>query len=949
MRYYSFILDTSTEKIEKNSIIKLRDYDFDSALGAMNAYIYNKLINGVSFLAYREDAGDSVYAVFAYDESKNNMSDAYGSIIAILGSTFRVKRLKEEPCEITGEQFFECILEAKRRTYFRGVYRITENAGLRIYDECYRENVKVTKFSFEEKIISEAAIIEMPMRHKSFAKELSNIRKHNISSECKGNMVHYIISGRSMAAVKDMAETLVSNLYAANRIGTKRMIFVKDIDPEVYKGSNYLESLIQNNLGGVVAIDLTERFAHDPVEYGMASKFLENLVKTYRNQCLFIFTYNMENPGFSFQLLPQLNKYMLPVVLKEGSGDRTAAVDYMKQLIKTSEYAKYANQAQEFMNRFPGNTFSQTDVLDAYEQFESWCINKNIIKAYDYDISDDFMLDRDENTQSAYDTLKSLIGLNIVKEQIEHILAADIVEKERKCRLGSSYNTSTMHMIFSGNPGSAKTTVAKLFAGIAKEKGIIKSGAIVERSGTDLCCRDNIRNAFEAAKGGVLFIDEAYAIAADSVGTTLIQEMENKRDQVIVILAGYNDRMKAFMQLNEGLKSRIPYWVDFPDYDENELTEIFKLMLKQRNFTATEEAIKAARHIFERVRYAEDFGNGRYVRNLMERAIKNQSVRLVEAKGDMVDVPKDELFLITKEDLTALDEGLKDEREAGTAMSELEEMVGLFSVKSVIKKAIANFKLNKLCLDRGIHRDKGSLHMVFTGNPGTAKTTVARLFAEILKDEKVLPTGNFVEASRADLIAQHVGGTAPKVKRKFKEARGGVLFIDEAYSLCDGCKGSFGDEAINTIVQEMENHRDDVIVVFAGYPKEMQEFLDRNPGLTSRIAFRVNFEDYSVDELMDITRLMLSRKKMSITDKAMDKLKVGYEAVHNSSDYGNGRFVRKVLEEAEMNLAQRLSELGESELTTELLTTVEVQDIPDMSDNKYNKYEGKNPIGFCIA
>mgnify|MGYP002581483299 CR=1 FL=1 len=153
-------------------------------------------------------------------------------------------------------------------------------------------------------------------------------------------------------------------------------------------------------------------------------------------------------------------------------------------------------------------------------------------------------------------------------------------------------------MIFAGNPGTAKTTVAKYFAGIAKEKGILKSGAFVERGGMDLggfgCVRE-IREAFIAARGGVLFIDEAYAMTSSVAITVLLQEMENQREHVIVILAGYNERMKAFMELNEGLKSRIPYWIDFPDYTTKELTDIFTLMLQERGFCATEDAAERMR------------------------------------------------------------------------------------------------------------------------------------------------------------------------------------------------------------------------------------------------------------------------------------------------------------------------------------------------------------------
>ena len=509
-------------------------------------------------------------------------------------------------------------------------------------------------------------------------------------------------------------------------------------------------------------------------------------------------------------------------------------------------------------------------------------------------------------------------------------------------------------MIFGGNPGSAKTTVARLFAGIAKEKGILKSGVFVELGGMDLdrfCCDYAIREAFTAAKGGVLFIDEAYSMKSSLAITVLLQELENHREDVIVVLAGYNEKMHRFMELNEGLKSRIPHWIDFPDYNAGELTEIFKMMLKERGFHAEEAAVKEAYDIFDKVRRSDNFGNGRYVRNLMERAVRQQSERLMSVRKNPGNIREDELFLISKADIGRLETGQKEKRTVGTARKELDEMIGLDTVKKVIHKAIANYKLHKLYTEKGISKENASLHMVFTGNPGTAKTTVARLFAEILKDEKVLPTGSFVEAGRADLVGSCVGSTAPLVKQKFKEAQGGVLFIDEAYALCDGYSNGYGDEAIHTIVQEMENHREDVIVIFAGYPEPMQQFLDRNPGMRSRIAFQVAFEDYSIDELCAMTKLMLSRKHMTATEAAMEKLRRNYEGVHGSRDYGNGRFVRKMLEEAEMNLSERLTELmasddGTEDLTVEQMTTLEACDIPEAVKKVTNQ---KRRIGFAAA
>lgn len=935
MRYYNFALYASADQIKEKTTINLREYAYENTIAAVNNYMYKRLDNDVCFFAYREE-GNTTFAVFSYDEKKGAFVDAFSHITGVLKEDFSVNRIKTVPCEITMYQALDFLLEAKRRDFMNLTNRFVDTSNLWIYNY-YNSETKSFHFDFKERIVPEKSSCKNTIYDQAFIDELINIEEHENASDFKGNMVHYVVCGHSIEAVKDMTETLMQSLIRAKRISSRRMEVISEIEPDVYLVQNHLNDIIEGNYGGVVVLDFTEKFGCDPVDYTLTSKYIVNLLKEYRNKCLFVFTYNMDNPGFSYQILPQVNKYVIPVMLREGRGDRRAAIRYMKALIKDSAYAEYVGQAGEFMKLFPGNEFTQTDVLMAYEQFESWCLNKNVLHAYNYDMSQEFMLDRDGSTDSSYDKLNKLIGLDIVKKQIESIIASDLVEKERIKHKGKDYQACSMNMIFGGNPGSAKTTVAKLFAGIAKEKGILKSGAFVERGGMDLDglgCVTAIREAFLAAKGGVLFIDEAYSMVSDTAVTVLIQEMENRREDVIVILAGYNDRMRDFMKINEGLKSRIPHWVDFPDYTADELTDIFKLMIEERGFQVTDEATKEAHYIFEKVRNTDNFGNGRYVRNLIDRASQNQAVRLLSDGKDASVIKKKELFQITKDDISLLEEGLKNEREPGTAKKELDNMIGLASVKKIIHKAIAHYKLNKLCIDKGIAREKASLHMVFTGNPGTAKTSVARLFAEILKDEKVLPTGIFVEVGRADLIGDHVGATAPLVKRKFKEAQGGVLFIDEAYSLCDSYENGFGDEAINTLVQEMENHRDDVIVIFAGYTDPMHRFLDRNPGMLSRIAFQVEFEDYTTDELCDITKLMVSEKQMTITDAAMNKLRQNYDIVRGENDYGNGRFVRKMLEEAEMNLAERVLQYKEYEITKELITTIEECDIPNRSTRK---------------
>jgi SpoVK/Ycf46/Vps4 family AAA+-type ATPase len=168
------------------------------------------------------------------------------------------------------------------------------------------------------------------------------------------------------------------------------------------------------------------------------------------------------------------------------------------------------------------------------------------------------------------------------------------------------------------------------------------------------------------------------------------------------------------------------------------------------------------------------------------------------------------------------------------------------------------------------------MHMVFTGNPGTAKTTVARLFARIMRENGLLSRGHLVEVGRSDLVGKYVGWTAPAVQKKFKEASGGVLFIDEEYSLATENAGSFGEEAINTIVQEMENRRDELVVIFAGYPDEMEKFLQSNPGLRSRIAFHVPFADYGTEELCQIAKYQASKLELRLTDDAVEKVSEFY-------------------------------------------------------------------------
>ncbi|KKB42447.1 Stage V sporulation protein [Bacillus thermotolerans] len=258
---------------------------------------------------------------------------------------------------------------------------------------------------------------------------------------------------------------------------------------------------------------------------------------------------------------------------------------------------------------------------------------------------------------------------------------------------------------------------------------------------------------------------------------------------------------------------------------------------------------------------------------------------------------------------------------------ELDALVGLDELKKMIREIYAWIFISKKREASGLKAGKQVLHMMFKGNPGTGKTTAARIIGKLFYEMKVLSKGHLIEAERADLVGEYIGHTAQKTRDLIKKAMGGILFIDEAYSLGRGGEKDFGKEAIDTLVKHMEDKQNDFILILAGYPREMNHFFSLNPGLESRFPLVFHFPDYRPEQLMAIAEKMAAEKEYKLSKEAKTKLREHFVRIrsHSTQSFSNGRYVRNVIEKAMRAHAVRL--LGENSYEYEELMTIQARDM----------------------
>jgi len=521
--------------------------------------------------------------------------------------------------------------------------------------------------------------------------------------------------------------------------------------------------------------------------------------------------------------------------------------------------------------------------------------------------------------------LQKQTGLKAFKTFMTQIENNYKVQGLRK-QMGLKTISVNLNTIFTGNAGTGKSASAEVMYDYLLALGVIKKECFISASQSDFMTddlsklRNNIGKLFESAEGGVLFIDEVAAIFTkekSAVGETFISALNEGYalygNTMVVIISGKDEEMLSQMP-EHTLTDVLPNHVHFADYTPIEMYKIAISYAKYNGYTIDQSLKDSLIELFDQTQIKEKkgLGNARFVRNVIDRAIS-------ESKKSYLYNPNQALDTLSKQHFN-FNFSINFDLE-----SRLSHIVGLDDVKNVLRSQYKLLIAQEKRRSVGVHTEiEQNLNMVFAGNPGTGKTSIARLVAEMLRTMGFLKKGQLIETDRSGFVSEIPGETAKKTELKFKEALGGILFIDEAYTLAND---AVGREAIETLLKLVEDYSKEVIVILAGYTEEMEAFFDVNIGLRSRFPLWTVFKDYKPDELLAMAQKLFENKGFRISKNAQAEMAKNFIDIYEAADMqsGNGRLVRNYVENLIRIQSIRIAEEHNSANEMNLIRTSDIE------------------------
>ena len=520
-----------------------------------------------------------------------------------------------------------------------------------------------------------------------------------------------------------------------------------------------------------------------------------------------------------------------------------------------------------------------------------------------------------------------MVGLGNLKATIRSIVGKAIIQRQRVERGLVNPENEGIHIAITGNPGTGKTEVAKRLGRVFKAAGILPTDKVVVREKKHLLdsmansAAGNMDKAVDEALGGILFIDEAYSLIPmdnpsdkSQDGTAAIESlmtrMVSDAGKFITVIAGYKNLIDEFIaNANPGLASRFSDRIHIEDYSATELEEIYMLQARRQNMHLEAEAEDRLRKAICEMVAAKDenFGNARSVIGLFKTTMKRQGDRL-QHEFDIYNIPTDEMMRIKAEDIP-YEEAKKVDLEE--CFRELNKLVGLAGVKKELHDlADSIFAEQERARLEERQPNVPMCHYQFLGNPGTGKTTVARIMGNIFHSLGLLPTNKLLEVKPADLISGFVGQTAAQTRKMVKRGLGGVFFIDEAYGLHDGHYGE--KDAAPELLTLLNDYEGKMVAIAAGYPREMKAWSDTNTGLDRRFRKKIYFEDYTADELAVIFENLCKKRGMKMDDAAREEMHRYFDKLvrHKTASFGNAAEAVKYFDQVRINQGARLRRLG---------------------------------------